>query len=139
MAQRAGERRQVAALAFRRQGSGAPEVMLVTSRETKRFVIPKGWPMKKWTDAEAAAIEAYEEAGVIGKPCMQPIGAYRYFKRTQRAFELIDVEVFAVEVKKQLDEWLEMAARIRKWLSPADASLLVDEPGLAEVIRVFKP
>jgi 8-oxo-dGTP pyrophosphatase MutT (NUDIX family) len=139
MAQRNGDRRQVAALAYHRLESGAPEVMLVTSRETKRFVIPKGWPMKKRTDAEAAAIEAYEEAGVIGKPRKQPIGAYRYFKRTVRAFELIDVEVFAVEVKKQLDEWPEMAERIRKWLSPADASLLVDEPGLAEVICAFKP
>ena len=67
---------QVAALPFRYVAPGSLEVLIITSRETGRFIIPKGWPMKGRADPEAAAIEAREEAGVVGKINRKPIGRY---------------------------------------------------------------
>jgi 8-oxo-dGTP pyrophosphatase MutT (NUDIX family) len=75
------ERRQIAALPFRRTTAGEIEILLITSRETGRFIIPKGWPMKRLSDPDAAAREAYEEAGVVGKVQRKPICDYLYWKR----------------------------------------------------------
>ena len=75
-----GERvRQVAAIPFRIGDTGEIEVMLVTSRETKRFIVPKGWPMKGKSGRKAATIEAMEEAGVVGKTLKAPAGGYSYW------------------------------------------------------------
>src|SRR5580658_9664578 len=75
----AAERLQIAALPSRRTAAGGVEVLLITSRETGRFIIPKGWPMKQLSDPDAAAREAYEEAGVVGKVKRKPIGDYFYW------------------------------------------------------------
>ena len=74
-------KKQVAALPVRRTPSGALRVLLVTSRETRRMVIPKGWPWRGVKDYKAAAEEAREEAGILGKTRKKPIGSYTYFKR----------------------------------------------------------
>jgi 8-oxo-dGTP pyrophosphatase MutT (NUDIX family) len=133
------ERRQVGALPFRRTPSGQIEVLLITSRETGRFIIPKGWPMKQLIDPDAAAREAYEEAGVIGKIQRKPIGDYLYWKRLERSFELLRVDVYALEVRKQQPDWPEKASRKSGWVSVADAATLVDEPGLVALLGKFRP
>ncbi|HLH50301.1 MAG TPA: NUDIX hydrolase [Roseiarcus sp.] len=133
-----GARRQVAALPFRKTAAGGVEVLLITSRETGRFIIPKGWPMKRLSDADAAAKEAYEEAGVVGKVKRKPIGAYSYWKRLERSFELLKVDVYALEVRKQRPDWPEKGSRRLGWLRPEDAATLVDEPGLVTLIERFR-
>jgi 8-oxo-dGTP pyrophosphatase MutT (NUDIX family) len=132
-------KRQVAALPFRRTADGQVEVLLITSRETGRFIIPKGWPMKRLSDPDAAAREAYEEAGVIGKVKRKPIGDYIYWKRLERSFELLKVEVYAFEVQKQRANWPEKSARKYEWLSSKDAAIRVDEPGLVALLKTFEP
>ena len=132
------KKRQVAALPFRKSTTGETEVLLITSRETGRFIIPKGWPMKRLSNAEAAAREAYEEAGVVGKSKHRPVGEYLYWKRLDRKFELIRVEVFALEVAKQRSEWPEKGTRQSRWLSPQAAAKLVEEPGLVSILRDFR-
>ena len=130
-------RRQVAALAFRVGPDGTREVLIITSRETRRFIIPKGWPMKKKKKPEVAATEAFEEAGVRGIVSRKSIGRYTYWKRLKQTFTLIRVEVFPLEVQEDLAEWPERDQRHFSWLSPKDAAVLVDEPGLAKIIREF--
>ncbi len=132
------ERRQIAALPFRKTASGEIEVLLITSRETGRFIIPKGWPMKRLSGAEAAAKEAYEEAGVVGKVKREPIGAYSYWKRLERTFELLNVDVYALEVHEQRADWPEKGSRLLGWLRPEDAARLVDEPALITLIEKFR-
>jgi 8-oxo-dGTP pyrophosphatase MutT (NUDIX family) len=127
---------QYAALPWRR--AAELEILLITSRETKRWVIPKGWPMDGRTDAESAAQEAYEEAGIRGHMTDTAIGFYEYEKRGQgRGRKRLRVDVFAMEVTEVLDLWPEAHQRRRRWLSPQQAAGLVDEPKLAALIRGF--
>lgn len=126
--------RQVAALPFRQGRDGAIEVCLITTRDTGRWVIPKGWPKAKVSRSAMAAREAYEEAGLKGAIGDKPVGAYRYFKRLQRTFELIEVEVFLLEVTKEGRKWPEAGQRKRAWVSPAEAATLVVEPSLAVLL-----
>jgi len=133
------EKRQVGALPFRRTPSGEIEVLLITSRETGRYIIPKGWPMKRFSDPDAAAREAFEEAGVVGKIQRKPIGDYLYWKRLERAFELLKVDVYALDVRKQQPDWPEKSARKSGWQSLEDAATLVDEPGLVALLGKFRP
>nr|WP_246546217.1 NUDIX hydrolase [Ancylobacter defluvii] len=128
---------QVAALPFRVTPEGRLEVMLVSSRDTHRAVIPKGWPMKKHRDWKAAEIEARQEAGLIGAIGRKSIGDYRYWKRLQDHFALVKVVVFPLAVSRQLDEWPERHEREQRWMSPASAALLVDETDLATLITDF--
>ena len=127
-------RAQVAALPIR-TGPDGREVMLVTSRETRRWIAPKGWPMKGRKDHEAAAREAFEEAGITGKVHKHPIGAYTYMKRTGRHFEACRVMVYRLDVDEERSHWLEGDQRTRRWFSLADAARVVSEPGLATMIQ----
>jgi 8-oxo-dGTP pyrophosphatase MutT (NUDIX family) len=131
-------RLQVGALPFRKAPSGAIEILLITSRETGRFIIPKGWPMKRLTNPAAAAREAYEEAGVSGKIKRQPVGAYLYRKRVARRSELIKVTVYALEVQAEHAEWPEKGARQLRWVSREEAATLVDAPGLMKLVSEFE-
>jgi 8-oxo-dGTP pyrophosphatase MutT (NUDIX family) len=135
---RLAERRQVAALPYRKTTSGRIEVLLITSRETGRFIIPKGWPMKRLSDSDAAAKEAYEETGVVGKVKPKPIGTYSYWKRLERTFELLRVDVYALKVKKQRANWPEKEARTSRWLPARDAAQLIDDPELVTLIDTFR-
>lgn len=131
-----GERiAQVAAIPFRLNGGGELEVMLVTSRGTRRFIVPKGWPMKGKSARRAALIEAQEEAGVRGKALKKPAGSYCYWKRLSTSFVHVEVTAYLVEVAEELDAWKEIGTRQRAWLTPADAAVLIDEPELATLIR----
>jgi 8-oxo-dGTP pyrophosphatase MutT (NUDIX family) len=125
----------VAALPHRLTTSGEMELMLVTSRRTHRFLIPKGWPMKGKTRAQAAAKEAAEEAGVVGRKIRNSIGQFSYWKRLRTTFVPVTVTVFALEVRKILKKWPERKKRQRAWLKLDEAELLVDEPELAALLR----
>jgi 8-oxo-dGTP pyrophosphatase MutT (NUDIX family) len=128
---------QVAALPWR-QGENGLEILLVTTRTTKRWVIPKGWTMKGKADHEAAATEAYEEAGVSGNTDASPVGQYGYLKLLNSGKPRhLNVHVFAVEVEEVLDDWPEKPERERQWVSPQQALALVGEAELLPVISAF--
>lgn len=134
-----GERvRQVAAIPFRLAEDGSIEVMLVTSRETRRFIVPKGWPMKGKSGRKAATIEAEQEAGVVGKALRKPAGTYSYWKRLATRFVRVDVTVYLLAVTEERADWQERSSRQRSWLSPADAALLIDEPELATLVAALE-
>jgi 8-oxo-dGTP pyrophosphatase MutT (NUDIX family) len=126
-------RKQVAALCFRRK-KGAVEVLLITSRETKRWVIPKGWPMERLKDFNAAKIEAYEEAGVTGRVWKKPLGRFAYDKITDHRSDRLNATVYALEVSKIFSRWPEKRERKRGWYSIEDAAALVNEVGLKDII-----
>jgi 8-oxo-dGTP pyrophosphatase MutT (NUDIX family) len=126
--------RQVAAIPFRLNEDGKPEVMLVTSRSTQRFIIPKGWPMKGKSNPKVAAIEARQEAGVTGKVLDEPIGSYSYWKRLADCFVPVEVTVYVVNVEDVASKWDEQRERRRAWLGIGDAVALIDEPELAAII-----
>lgn len=129
-----GPKRQYAALPFRRRDS--VEVLLVSSRGTRRWVIPKGWPKKGCQPHVTAAREAQEEAGIIGAIGRESIGSYSYRKgRTAGLVCLVDV--FPLEVKRQRKTWAEKSERTTKWFPLALAADAVEEPELKEVIRNF--
>jgi 8-oxo-dGTP pyrophosphatase MutT (NUDIX family) len=110
-------------------------VMLVTSRETRRWIIPKGWPQKGRAPHRSAAREAFEEAGVIGETGKHPLGSFSYEKRLKNGgIVTCEVRVFALEVKHQKLKWPEKKERKVKWLSARQAAKTVKEPTLSEII-----
>lgn len=129
-----GQRIQYAALAWRYRGEGR-EVLLITSRDTGRWVIPKGWPIKGLSPAESAAREAFEEAGIGGQIAKKPIGEYEYGKRLSDGVAPCKVEVFALEQMIQHQAWPEQGQRKMRWLPAEDAAEAVQEPGLKDIIR----
>ncbi|MDB5571091.1 MAG: hypothetical protein JWN93_2274 [Hyphomicrobiales bacterium] len=131
-----GHRQQVAALPWRR--APAFEILLVSSLDTGRWIVPKGWPMKGRTPSQTAAREAFEEAGVKGEIAEAPVGAYRYDKRKRNgSVWRCEVDVFPLEVKSQSKIWPEKAVRTQRWCGWEQAAGLVDDAGLGDVIRAF--
>ena len=129
---------QFAALPWRIGESGTRQVMLLTSRETHRWVIPKGWPMKKRKPAEVASQEVYEEAGLIGHIVgKRPVGDFHYAKRVAKDEVLCQVRVFLFRVERQLDDWPEKSQRETRWFDAKEAVDMVEEGGLAEIIDRF--
>jgi len=127
-------RRQVAALPFLASEDG-PRVMLVTSRETGRWVLPKGWPKKRLSGPEIAAMEAYEEAGLSGDVGRKPIGAFHYDKRLPDGDAIrCEVDVYVMSVQQQLDDWPERTQRRRQWFTPAEAAAAVCEADLTALL-----
>lgn len=130
--------RQVAALPYRIDGPAKNDVMilLVTSRDTGRWVLPKGNLMVGIAPHRAAAREAEEEAGVRGTTARKPLGRFPYRKwRSAKRFELAKVDVFALKVSKELSNWKEQGQRERRWFSREEAAEMVDEPELRVLIR----
>ena len=126
---------QYAALPWRR--APALEVMLITSRETRRWVIPKGWPIPGSTAAQSAAQEAFEEAGLTGRVSDAPLGVYRYDKGLKAGELRCRVEVHAMEVEAQAKTWPEQSQRETRWFPAAVAAARVDEPELQSLIKRF--
>ncbi|MBK1658773.1 NUDIX hydrolase [Paracraurococcus ruber] len=133
-------RQQCAALPLRHQGDSV-EVLLVTSRETRRWVLPKGWVEARRSAAEQAAREAFEEAGVRGQVAATPIGHYSYRKRMPDGGDLpCEVTVYPLEVEVLLDRWPEQAERERRWFTLEEAARLVHEGDLgALMLRLAAP
>lgn len=112
--------------------------MLITSRETRRWVIPKGNCASGVAPHRAAAEEAEEEAGLVGSVCPTPLGSYRYRKKRRNGASLmVDVEVFPLAVSDELGDWKEKDERERRWFNLSDAAAAVDEPDLSDLIRSF--
>lgn len=129
-------RTQYAALPYREDTT--LEILLITSRETHRWVIPKGWPMENLQPWEAAAREALEEAGVEGPVGRKPIGAYLYEKRMVGGILVpCSVDVFPLLVERQRKHWREKDQRDQRWLSVEDAIEAVQEQGLKKLLRSF--
>lgn len=128
--------RQVAALCYRT--FPRLEILLVTSRETRRWVTPKGWPMKNRLDHEAAAQEAFEEAGVRGDVDRMPFGVFGYDK-TLKSGDLRPVlaALYPLKVESELSDWPERGQRARVWYTVEEAAAAVREDDLAELIRAF--
>ncbi|MGJ4858336.1 NUDIX hydrolase [Labrys sp. La1] len=131
-------RHQVAALPVRER-DGQLEVCLITTRETSRWSIPKGWPMKGRDDWEAARIEAEQEAGLVGTVAEEPCGSFVYWKRRAEHFDLVEVSVYPLHVNATLPTWKEIGQRQVRWVLPADAALVVEEPGLSSLLQGVKP
>ena len=132
----AAKRVQYAALPYRMNDRTQPEVMLVTSRETRRWIIPKGWPHKGKAPHRSAAREAFEEAGVIGAVNRQSVGSFSYQKRLKKGGVVAcEVLVFALEVKRQSKEWPEKRERKVRWLSARVAAKTVQDRELGKIIR----
>ena len=128
---------QVAAIPIRRTPRGAVEVLLITSRETRRWVVPKGWPWRKIKDHDAAAGEAWEEAGVHGKAQPKSIGSYTYDKRRKNKLQPLRVLVYLLEVTEEAATWPEVKQRERGWFTPEKAADLVAEPDLKALLRLL--
>ena len=129
---------QIAALCYRTTSHG-PDVLLITSRNTGRWIIPKGWPVDGTDGAGTALQEAWEEAGV--KPTDMEhtrIGRYRYKKIVDGGLPVAtDVYVYSVEVEALLDSFPEVDERKRKWMSPEAAAAAVDEKELKAILQDF--
>jgi 8-oxo-dGTP pyrophosphatase MutT (NUDIX family) len=130
---------QCAALPYRRLANAAIEVMLITSRDTGRWVIPKGWQDQGLAPQDSAEREAREEGGLVGQMGDHPIGHYRYRKRMSDGSSVAClVEVFPLEVKRQLKSWPERKERDTRWFMLREAAAAVEEPQLAAMIRSLR-
>lgn len=139
----AGEKRSVrtqfAALCYRLR-KGKTQVLLISSRNGGRWIIPKGWPMHEMTPAQASKVEAFEEAGVEGKVLETCLGIYSTVRQSPDDEELpCIVAVFPLRVKRLLKKYPESTQRTRKWCSPKKAAKLIDDPELAQIVAAFDP
>lgn len=131
---------QVGAICTRRHIDFGRQILMITSRDTGRWIIPKGWPLPGYDLAHAAAHEAWEEAGVVGRAEPDCIGAYTYHKRidsrNDRELNCL-VALFHLRCEDIADDWPQAGDRRREWFRPAEAAGLVAEAGLARVIANF--
>lgn len=134
-------RQQYAALCFRHGDNGSDvEILLVTSRTSQRWIIPRGWPMKRKKPHEAAAIEAWEEAGVRGRVRKAAIGRYTYLKMLDNG-DVVPcmVDVFQIEVTGAETSFKERGERLVEWVRPDEAARRVREIELKSLLVDFKP
>jgi len=133
-------RGQSAALPWRRTAAGDVEVLLITSRETRRWVIPKGWPIKGLKLPQTAAREAFEEAGVEGEVAKKKIGVFHYDKRLRSGLlQKVRVGVYPLKVDIERQDWPEAQQREKLWTTPQAAADLVEESELSLILRAFSP
>jgi 8-oxo-dGTP pyrophosphatase MutT (NUDIX family) len=126
---------QYAALPFRQRADGITEVLLITSRSTRRWIIPKGWPIDGATPAGTARQEALEEAGLVGRIGHRSLGSFRYRKRLRHGQAVTcEVHVFPLNVKRQRRHWREKHQRKTRWFSMDAAAAAVREPDLRRLI-----
>lgn len=131
-----GLRMQYAALCWRDEGE--LEILLITSRETRRWLIPKGWPMDGRQPWDSAAREALEEAGVEGAVGRAPLGTYIYDKRMAGGVLVpCTVAVYPLKFARQRKHWREKDERDQQWFKIADAIEAVQEQGLKQILRSF--
>jgi 8-oxo-dGTP pyrophosphatase MutT (NUDIX family) len=132
-------RMQYAALPYRFTLPAGLEVLLVTTRRSKRWIIPKGWPIKGLAPSKSAAREAFEEAGVRGKIGTKSVGVFSYDKLLdEHAIPVnCEVKVFPLLVKRQSEVWPEMEQRLFQWFEPSEAVSLIREPQLKKLVAKF--
>jgi 8-oxo-dGTP pyrophosphatase MutT (NUDIX family) len=130
---------QYGVLPWRRSAGGGAEILLITSRETRRWVVPRGNAIAGLRDYESAAQEAYEEAGIRGGVERSALGTYRYDKRRHGSLVAAEVQLFRMLVTEEAAEWPERGERERRWFEPKDAAAAVAEPDLAQLILRTPP
>ncbi len=129
---------QYGVLPYRTGADGRLQILLITSKERRRWVIPRGNPIPFFLNYESAAREAFEEAGVEGKIASAPAGSYRYGKRRRSGAEAAAiVTVYPLLVTREAGEWPERRERRRQWFDRAGAADAVEEPELKALIRAF--
>ena len=131
---------QFGVLAYRMDAAQGLQILLVTSRDTGRWVVPKGNPMPDREGHETAALEAYEEAGAEGEVLPTPIGRFGYRKR-RRLLPDADAEVlvYPMRIDRLLDAWPEAGQRRRQWFGREEAAAAVAEAELRQLILDFAP
>lgn len=132
---------QYGALCYRKTSDGSDiEVLVITSRGTGRWIIPKGWPTDKKKPHQAAQIEALEEAGVMGRARKKPVGRYTYLKWLETGYvSPCVVEVFQIEVTKTASKYKELGQRKLAWVSRDEAARRVREVELKSLLINFQP
>lgn len=124
---------------YRTEIDGSTSILLITSRETRRWVVPKGNLIAGLEPHLAAAHEAFAEAGVSGNPAQVPIGFYRYAKRRKNGIlRTLTVDVFPLGVTAQAEEWPEQDEREQRWFAPAQAADAVEEEELKAILADFR-
>jgi 8-oxo-dGTP pyrophosphatase MutT (NUDIX family) len=115
------------------------QILLVTSRQTKRWILPKGWPIKGLKPAKSAAREAYEEAGVRGAVGLKSIGSFTYDKSRGDDGQIVpcEIHIFPLLVERQHKVWPEKLEREVRWLKPSDAIALLDDQGARDLVSAF--
>jgi uncharacterized protein len=135
-----GQLQQYGVIAYRRDPVGRLSILLITSRQTRRWVVPRGNMMTSLSPAEAAAQEAWEEAGIVGLVSDDPVGSYDYLKRKKDGSAVrASVELYPFRVAEQKAEWPEKGQRETRWFDQAEAAAVVEEPGLSSLISSFAP
>src|SRR5207245_10067972 len=131
----AARRVQYGALPYRLSAGSRPQFMLVRSRETRRWIIPKGWPKKGKSPHHSAAREAFEEAGVVGAVARRSVGSFTYEKRLKHGGAVVcEVRVFPLQVRRQNKQWPEKPERVVKGLSASQPAEEVKQPKLSAII-----
>jgi 8-oxo-dGTP pyrophosphatase MutT (NUDIX family) len=127
--------KQFAALPFRVRDQEI-SVLLITTRRKRRWSVPKGWPIAGYEPQQTAEIEAYEEAGLIGRAGPRSVGRYLHRKQKKRKV-LCQVELFPLEVSKRKKRWPEKGQRDSIWISAKQAAKMVHKPQLRRLIQEF--
>lgn len=127
---------QVAALCYR-PGADGKDILLITSRDTGRWIVPKGWLINGLSGSQSALQEAWEEAGVKQAEIdPNPAGHYEYIKGLDTGGEaVVDTQVYLTRVIALENDYPEADERKRKWVTPEEAANMVDEPGLKAILR----
>ena len=130
---------QYGVLPYRFSQDAALEILLVTTRGTRRWIVPKGWPIKGLRPAKSAAREAFEEAGVTGRIAAKPIGFFAYDKLRDEAggTTICEVKVYPLLVKRQSHVWPESHQRTTQWVEPSRAIAMIKETGLEKIVATF--
>jgi 8-oxo-dGTP pyrophosphatase MutT (NUDIX family) len=127
---------QSAVLGYRWTKAG-PQMMLVTSKGTRRWVVPKGGVKSGLKAHESAAYEAFEEAGILGRVSRRCVGVYGYHKTNHKQGAYCTVKVYPMKVTDQLPDWPERRLRRREWVSFTVAAARVREKDLKKIIQSF--
>ena len=115
---------------------GELRLLLISSRDTHRWVIPRGRVERRFGQLGTATQEAFEEAGIIGEVGSTPLGCYTYFKRAADGTDTpAVVRVFPCKVVEQLADWPEKESRSQEWVTVDRAVRMVREKGLARLFR----
>ena len=131
--------RQVGALCFQIIPNENPKVLLITSRRSQRWIIPKGWPIKGLKSYKVAEQEAFEEAGASGTAFDFCLGSYSYIKKLDQGLRKCVVYVYPLKVENLISDYDEAHERSRKWINISNATELLSEPELKDILKNFKP
>jgi 8-oxo-dGTP pyrophosphatase MutT (NUDIX family) len=130
---------QYGALPYRFTPMAALEILILTTRQTRRWIVPKGWPIKRLTPSKSAAREAFEEAGVRGKIGARAIGNFTYKKTAGQTVDdaNYEVKIFPLLVRRQSATWPEHGQRVVQWVDPEKAIALIREPEMKTIVAKF--